>query len=234
MCDDGIFISVYILYGCGDNKKSNTPQTDANVSAPSETKDSEPKADTQTDGETVSDETFETLQNNYAVMVECHDAVAELYNSEEIAANPDIEDAMSQAYEIIEQMGEITQDTLSENDAIELNDAMGKIIEVLSAIVDEMEPAEGADNEMVSDETFALLQENYELLSGLYNTVAEAYNSNEGAADPEIEDTMNQAYDLIEQMGNITNENITEEDAAALAELMAGIAVVLQEVADAM
>lgn len=244
-----VAMTTTLLTACGGDKgasaPASTPQTAAPAPAPAETQaaaanDAAETDTTATDGEMVSDETFETLQENYGILVECHDAVAELYNSDEIAANPDIEEAMSQAYDIIEQMGEITQDTLTEDDAIALNDAMADLIDALSMVVDGMEAADGADaeaaadGEMVSDETFAVLQENYDILTQLYDMVAEAYNSDEVAANPEIEDAMNQAYDIIEQMGEITQDTLTEDDAVALNELMIGIVEVFQAVADEM
>jgi len=232
-----------LLTACGGSKEATAPvpvETQAPAPAPVETQapvaNDDAKADTA-EGEMVSDETFEVLQENYELLTQLYDSVAELYNSDEIAANPEIEDAMNQAHDLIEQMGEITQDTLTEDSAVELNDAMGTIITALDMIVDGMELADTADaaeGEMVSDETFALLQENYGLLTQLYDAVAETYNSDEAAANPEIEDAMNQAYDIIEQMGEITQDNITEEDAETLAELMVSIVDVLQAVVDEM
>lgn len=81
-------------------------------------------------------------------------------------------------------------------------------------------PAPEADGGMVSDETFAVLQDNYALLAQLYDLVAEAYNSDAVAANPAIEDAMNQAYDIIVWMGNISQDMLTEADAAAIDELM--------------
>lgn len=242
-----VAMTATLLTACGGDKEASapasTPQPATQAQAPVETQTTVENDTTEADaadGEMVSDEIFETLQDNYSILVEYHDAVAELYNSDEIAANPEIEEAMSQAYDIIEQMGEITQETLTEEKAIVLNDAMAQLIDAFGMVVGEMELTEGtgtaaeADGEMVSDETFAALQENYDLLTQLYDAVAEAYNSDEVAANPEIEDAMNQAYDLIEQMGEITQETLTEEDAVALSELMVGLANIFQAVVDEM
>lgn len=94
------------------------------------------------DGEMVSDKTFTELQDNFALLVETYDAVAELYNSEEIAANPEIEKVMKQAEDVIAQMGEISQDTITEEDAVALNDSMVTLVEALGMIVEGMEVAE--------------------------------------------------------------------------------------------
>lgn len=156
-------------------------------------------------------------------------------------ANADIEDTINQAYDIIDQMGEITQDTITNEDAADLCDAVVALVEVYEGVLDEMEitldttdAAGAAEDEMVLDETFAALQENYGILTQAYDAVAAAYNSDEIAANPEIEDVMNQAYELIDQMDEIKQDTITEEDAVALSELMVGIIDVLQAVVDEM
>lgn len=97
-------------------------------------------------------------------MVEYHDLVAEAYNSEEIAANPEIEEVMGQAADVIVQMGEIQQDALTEEDAVTLNDFIIGIVNILTEVVDAMEVSgEGAgeaEGTPISDETFGILQEN--------------------------------------------------------------------------
>lgn len=90
------------------------------------------------DGEMVSDETFAALQENFAVMKEAYDAVAELYNSDEVAADEDIEATMADAADVIEQMGQITQESITEEDAESLNSAMLDILEALQLTIDSM------------------------------------------------------------------------------------------------
>ena len=241
-----IVMTTTLLTACGGNKEASAPaaapQTEAQAPAPAPAETLAPAAndDTKTDaadGEMVSDEIFEMMQENYELLTQLYDAVAELYNSDEVAANPEIEEAMAEARDILEQMGEITQDTLTEENAITINDAMSNLIDAFDFIVGDMELVEGADaadGEMVSDETFAVLQENYELLTQLYDVVAEAYNSDEVAANPEIEEAMNEAYDIIEKMGEISQDTITEEDAVELSELMVGLVDLFQAVVDEM
>lgn len=227
-----------MLTACGGDKEAKAPAASTTEEAAPETEEKTEEADTSAeeetdaaaDGDMVSDEVFEILQDNYALLVEAHDAVAEAYNSDEIAANADIEDAMNQAYDIILEMGEVTQENITESDAIELNDAMADILEVLSMVVDGMEVTEGGA-EMVSDETFAAVQENYEDLTIVYNIVADAYNNGD-VKDADIEDAMNQAREIIEEMGTILQDNLTEEDAENLVDLMVQIVEVLGVVAD--
>lgn len=85
-----------------------------------------------------SDETFGILQDNFASLTEAYNAVVEAYNSDEVEADADIEATLTAAEEVITQMGEITQDTVTEEDAASLNDSMLTILEVLQSVVDAM------------------------------------------------------------------------------------------------
>lgn len=185
-------------------------------------------------GEMVSDENFSILQDNYNLVVDCYNQVAELYSSDEIAANADIEEAMAAAADVIEEMGEITQDTLTEEDAEVLNSAMEDILNAFADLVDGMETVDSTDGDVVSDETFATLQENYAALTEAYNAVAELYNDDSIEANADIESALNQAYDIIEEMGTIEQTSITEEDAETLNGAMMDILEVLDAAIDAM
>ena len=216
-----------MLTGCGS---SEAPAEEAAATE-------EVTEDAAADGEMVSDETFAALQENYASVTEAYDAVAELYSSDEIAADADIEATMTQAADVIAQMGEITQDSITEADAEELNSAMMDILDALSMLVDGMEAAdttEAADGEMVSDETFATLQENYSSVTEAYDAVAELYNSDEIEANADIEDLITQAADVLTQMGEITQDTLTEADAETLNGALMDILTGLQGIIDAM
>ena len=102
-----------------------------------ETADVETTEDAASD-EACSDETFATLQDNYAVMVDAYNQVKDLYESDEIAGDAEIEDLMNQAADVINEMGEISQDTITELDAETLNDTMLTLLDVLDAVVDAM------------------------------------------------------------------------------------------------
>ncbi len=234
-----VAMAAMVLTACGGSKETPAP-----AAAPAPAPVEETKAGTEAeapeaeeadaaDGEMVSDETFEMLQDNYALMTDAYNQVKDLYSMDEIAADEDIEEAMNAAADVINQMGEITQDSITEEDAVALNDIMGEVLDVLSSVVDGMEPAEGADGEMVSDETFAILQENYETMTQIYDTVAEAYNSDEVEADPEVEDALNQVYEIIGKMGEISQDSLTETEAVQLNDAMIEIVKVLDVVANA-
>ncbi|MDO5575178.1 MAG: hypothetical protein Q4G60_14500 [bacterium] len=217
-------MSAMVLTACGGDKAAEAPVEEAAV---------EETADAGSD-EMVSDETFATLQDNYATMTEAYNSVADLYSSDEVAADADIEATMNQAADVINQMGEITQDTLTEADAEQLNSAMVDILDGLSMIVDGMSAADAGSDEMVSDETFATLQDNYAATVEAYNAVAELYSADEIAADADIEATMTQAADVINQMGEITQDTLTEADAEQLNSAMGDILDGLSMIVDGM
>lgn len=197
----------------------------------------EDSADTSADGEMCSDETFSALQDNYASMVEAYNAVKDLYESDEIEADASIEDIMNQAADVINQMGEISQDTITEADADTLNSAMLDILNALSLLVDGMTETDGASDaaaEGCSDETFAALQDNFATLSEVYTTVSDAYMSDEVEQNDDIEAALNETQDIMTQMGEISQDTITEEDAEVLNDAMLSLLDVLDAVVDAM
>ena len=73
-------LATTVFAGCGDS----SAETDTDVEATSS-------------DEACSDETFSTLQDNYAAMVEAYNAVKELYESDAVEADADIEDVLNQA-----------------------------------------------------------------------------------------------------------------------------------------
>lgn len=223
-----------LLTACGGGSEETAAEDTAVEETAEDT--AEDTADTEDAGDMVSDETFEILQDNYATMVEAYNAVAELYSSDEIAADADIEDTMNKAADVINQMGEITQDSMTEADAEDLNGAMVDILDALSMLVDGMQEADGAEaaDGAVSDETFAILQDNFKTLSDAYDIVADYYMSDEVEADADVEDILNQTADVINEMGEISQDTITEEDAVTLNDTMMSLMDRLQIIVDAM
>lgn len=218
-------MAMSMLTACGGSDETTTGAATEDVSAVS------------TDGEMCSDETFSILQSNYATMTDAYNAVKELYENDGIAADEAIEDAMNQAADVINQMGEISQDSITEEDAVTLKSAMVDILDALSSVVDGMTTTEGGDeaaSEGCSDETFAILQENYSTLSGVYDTVAAAYMSDEIEQNDDIETALAETEDIMSQMGEISQDSITEEDAVVLNDSMASLLEVLGAVVDAM
>lgn len=173
----------------------------------------------------VSDETFGILQQNYASMAECYNTVANAYNSDEIAANPEIESTMKRAADVIVQMGEIKRDALTEEDAVVLNNTIIEIVKGLGSIANAMEPAGGADGaakEPVSEETFAALQMYYEAMVSRYNELAQAYNDGMIQKSEDFEVLMNKVREFIEQMGQLSSADMNEEEGQALLAIVTG------------
>ena len=172
-------------------------------------------------------------------MVDCYNEVKDLYESDEIAADEDIENLMNEAADVINEMGEISQDSITEKDAEDLNGAMVDILEGLSAAVDAMDTTadvETADasGDVCSDDTFATLQDNYATLVNVYNVVYDAYMSDEIEQDDDIESALLQTADVMEEMGDISQDTITEADAESLNDSMLTLLQVLDAVVDAM
>lgn len=192
-------------------------------------------ADTEETVEMVSDENYKILQDNYALISDYAAQVREIYTSDEIAANPDIEEVILQTEDIIAEIGELEQADITAEDAETLNGAMSLIIETYDNLLEGMELVDDGSategGEMVSDETFAELSEAYNALTELYDIVANAYNDSELEV-PEVKTAMDQAYDLLEQMGEITQDTITEADAEVLAQSMIDMAEGLQMIAE--
>lgn len=67
---------------------------------------------------------------------------------------------------------------------------------------------------VIDDETFAQLQDIYSNLVELHSTVADAVNDGTIEADAETVDLLNQAADVIEEIGDIEQTDFTDEDEA--------------------
>lgn len=67
-------------------------------------------------------------------MFENYDLMAKTYNADEIAANPEIEDVMNRAADVITQMDGMSQDMLTEEDAVALDDVIIGILDGMQAL----------------------------------------------------------------------------------------------------
>ena len=67
---------------------------------------------------------------------------------------------------------------------------------------------------VIDDETFAQLQDIYSNLVELHTTVADAVNDGTIEADAETVDLLNQAADVIKEIGDIEQTDFTDEDEA--------------------
>ena len=124
-----------LLTGCGGSDDAAATQAPAQEATQTESKTEEK---TETTAETNSSElTFEDLQDNYAILVDCYNQVEELYMNDQIEQDDDIESLLTEAKGIIDEMGEATEDDFgSEQDLQDMNDAMATMIDALGQIVD--------------------------------------------------------------------------------------------------
>ncbi len=132
----------------------------------------EPETETEEASDEASDEssseiTFEDLQDNYAVLVDCYNQVEELYMNDQIAQDDEIESLLSEAKGIIDEMGEATEDDFSsQEDYKAMNDSMATLIDSLGNIVDGMETTGSDSSEEGSEES----SDDVSFVDGFYAT----------------------------------------------------------------
>ena len=90
----------------------------------------------------------------------------------------------------------------------------------------EKETPEAADGEevdkamMVDDETFADLQESYEIVLDMYNEVVDLYNKDEVAADPYVEKSLTNIKKTLTTIGDKSQGSMSMQDALKLMETL--------------
>lgn len=144
-----------ILTGCGDAKEAPAKETTEATEEVKEEKEEvkeEAAEDTTEEAATeeevseeaayCSDEVFAALQEDYAILIECRDEAAAIYNDESVAEDEEITALFNETDEVVAELGEITQDQITDEDALELEDSINDLIEAYSLLVDGMEAAE--------------------------------------------------------------------------------------------
>lgn len=89
----------------------------------------------------ISDESFATVQECYAQLVEFYNMFVETYNDDSFAADEEINNTLTEAKALIEEVGEIDRAELTEADGVELIEGMTVIVEVLTDLADRLAPA---------------------------------------------------------------------------------------------
>ena len=219
------------MTACGGSKETPAAQNDVSVQAEADTVE-DAEAEETGAKEMCSDETFASLQEVFGLLTDLHNQTVDLYSEDQIAADADLEDALNQSADAINQMGELTQENISEDDALVLLNAMETLADALYA-ADEAMMGEVTESTPCSDETFAVLQSNYQLLVEAYNAVSDAYMSDEIEQSDEVEANLNQAKELIESLGEVDQASLAEEDAESTIDAMSAIndylAAILEE-----
>ena len=217
---------------CGGSKETPAAQNDVSVQAEADTVE-DAEAEETGAKEMCSDETFASLQEVFGLLTDLHNQTVDLYSEDQIAADADLEDALNQSADAINQMGELTQENISEDDALVLLNAMETLADALYA-ADEAMMGEVTESTPCSDETFAVLQSNYQLLVEAYNAVSDAYMSDEIEQSDEVEANLNQAKELIESLGEVDQASLVEEDAESTIDAMSAINDYLAAILEAM
>ena len=223
---------VLSMTACGGSKETPAAQNDVSVQAEADTVE-DAEAEETGAKEMCSDETFASLQEVFGLLTDLHNQTVDLYSEDQIAADADLEDALNQSADAINQMGELTQENISEDDALVLLNAMETLADALYA-ADEAMMGEVTESTPCSDETFAVLQSNYQLLVETYNAVSDAYMSDEIAQSDEVEANLNQAKELIESLGEVDQASLVEEDAESTIDAMSAINDYLAAILEAM
>jgi len=181
-----------------------------------------------------SDADFAALQEAYAALAEEYNAVVDFYqNTDEIAQDDEVESLLAQAKEYMDMVGEIQQNELSPADAETLADSMVQVADGLAQVAEGL-GVMAENGAACSDESFAALQEAYGYLTEEYNTIVDEYQNNDSIAqNSELEDYLAQAKSVIEEIGAVEQDTISEADAASIAESMTTLADSLAEVANA-
>jgi len=211
------------LTACGGSTETEAPAP-AETSAPAAdtaapaADAAAPAADTaSTEGPKASGEgfTFADLQDNYALLSDLYDQVEAAYMDNSIAQSDEVEANLTEAKDLIDQMGELTEaDFADEKDLLEMNDAIYNMCEALGAIVDKMEaaPAEEAPAETSESITFEDLQNAYAELVDDYNTIKDAAESGAVTLDDDQTAAMNEAADLINELGDLNEADFTSQE----------------------
>ena len=221
---------VLSMTACGGSKETPAAQNDVSVQAEADTVEDAEETGAK---EMCSDETFASLQEVFGLLTDLHNQTVDLYSEDQIAADADLEDALNQSADAINQMGELTQENISEDDALVLLNAMETLADALYA-ADEAMMGEVTESTPCSDETFAVLQSNYQLLVEAYNAVSDAYMSDEIEQSDEVEANLNQAKELIESLGEVDQASLVEEDAESTIDAMSAINDYLAAILEAM
>lgn len=215
------------MTACGGSKTEEAPAAQEEAAVVEEPAE----AEAEVSEEMCSDETFAALQEIFGYLTYLHNQTVDIYTDDQIAADPELEEALNESADAINQLGELTQEEISEDDALALVDAMETLADALYAAVEEMV---GSIDETCSDETFATLQENYQLLAEAYNVVVDAYMSDEIEQDDEVESHLAQAKELIETLGEVEQTDLAESDAESTIDAMVAIYEYLEAILEAM
>ena len=90
----------------------------------------------------VDDETFAGLQESYEIVVDLYNGVVDMYNMDEVAADPYVEKSLTNIKKTLTTIGDKSQGSMSMQDALKLMETLDKNMGELDKLVDRMKLAE--------------------------------------------------------------------------------------------
>ena len=90
----------------------------------------------------VDDETFAELQESYEIALDMYNEVVDLYNKDEVAADPYVEKSLTNIKKTLTTIGDKSQGSMSMQDALKLMETLDKNMGELDKLVDRMKLAE--------------------------------------------------------------------------------------------
>lgn len=156
-------LSASMLCACGSEaqpeKAAETVETEAETTeeAAAETEETGTKVEFEeleketpeaADGEEVDkammvdDETFADLQESYGIVLDMYNEVVDLYNMDEVAADPYVEKSLTNIKKTLTTIGDKSQGSMSMQDALKLMETLDKNMGELDKLVDRMKLAE--------------------------------------------------------------------------------------------
>ncbi len=221
-------LSAAMLMACGDEETATTAEATTAEATTEESAD----ATAETTG---SELTFADLQDNYKTLVETYNVVEEAYLSDSIEQSDDVESLLTECKGVIDEMGELSEDDFNgESDLVTMNDSIVTLLEALGNIVDMMQET-GDSSASASGLTFADLQENYGVLCETYQVVEDAYMNDLIEQDDTVESLLTEAKSVIDQMGELTEDDFTSEsDYAEMNDAMLSVMEGLDGIVDLM
>ncbi|SKB71167.1 hypothetical protein SAMN06296386_104115 [Lachnospiraceae bacterium] len=204
-----------LLMGCGGGDTNDKAPAEAPAQEETQAEEAEEaeapakavgeKADLK---EESSELTFEDLQDNYKTLTEIYDTVNDLYMNDKIAQSDSVEKNMSDAKDLIEEMGELSEDDFNgQEDYKTLNDAMITTAEALQMIIDQMETVDDAEPAVSNTD----VRNMYQKLVNTYNELIDTYADDAVAQNDDLEELLQSSRQAIDIYGDIDLSDLSAE-----------------------
>ena len=173
----------------------------------------EPKEDggDVAEADRVDDENFEKLQNAYEEVLNLYNTVVDFYNQDYVEADESVEDTLNGIEKTLNSIGERDRGSMTMEEALKLMNILDGHVDTLDKCIDKLQSVDAGDAQ-VDDETFAILQDNYNELLDLHNMIIDAYNSGQLKQSEDVSKTLDDIADLINMIGEVERDGLTMND----------------------